>query len=336
MRTVIFNAHWLGDVLFSTPAIRAIKKHNPYSFIACIVPERCAPVLRNNPHIDEVIVFPDKVPFLGFWNYWVLAYRLKVRAFDTAIFFQRSSTKTFVARLAGIRRRIGYGRKGKLRSLTSGVPSLETTRHRTDHFLGLLEPLGVSPDGREPDFIPSVESEAGWERIKRVHNLEAGRYIVIHAGGNWDLKRWPSGHFVKLIGFFLAKTSQKIVLCGTQGEKSLISAIASSFTPDRVVSLAGETSLDELALLLKDAALLVSNDSGPIHLGASQKVSILGLYGPTRPELTGPITRGLSKILHTDTGCELPCYYRSCNGRVCLEWLSPEEVFREATALLAR
>jgi ADP-heptose:LPS heptosyltransferase len=90
-----------------------------------------------------------------------------------------------------------------------------------------------------------------------------------------------------------------------------------------------------LALLLKEAALLISNDSGPIHLAASQQVSILGLFGPTRPDLTGPIARGRSKILHKQVGCELPCYFRECDYRVCLDWLTPEEVFKEAGILLS-
>lgn len=335
MRYLIFNAHWLGDALFSTPAIRAVKKHDPASYVACLVPERCVPVLKNNPHIDELIIFSDKVLFFGFWRFIALVLELRKKRFETAIFLERSKTKAFVAFLAGIPKRVGYAQRGKLRTLTVNVPSNEANLHRADHFLRLVTSLGIKPDGKEPDFLPSKDSVIGWQEKKRRYALEPKKYIVLHAGGNWDLKRWSAEHFTQLIRCFVDHSNYKIVLCGTESEKALTQTISSSFESERVLSLAGETSLDELALLLNEAALLISNDSGPIHLAASQQVAILGLFGPTRPDLTGPIARGNAKILHKDAGCELPCYFKECDYRVCLDWLTPEEVFKEAGILLS-
>ena len=117
------------------------------------------------------------------------------------------------------------------------------------------------------------------------------------------------------------------MVCGTRSEKGLADEIAARFSDGRAVSLSGETSLGELAALLKRARFLVSNDSGPIHLAASQKTKILGLFGPTSRELTGPISDGPVRILSKDVGCRVPCYFHDCDYRVCMELITPEEVF---------
>ena len=332
-RYLVFNANWLGDVLFATPAFRALKRHDPSCYVACVVPPRCQTLLKNNPYVDEVIVFPDKVPFLMVWKNLALTLKLRGGRFDSAIFFQRSSTRTFIARLAGIPERIGHA-TAKMRWLTRSVPTSHTPQHKTDSFLSLLADAGIPAAGREPDFEPSPSSVDSWARLKNEYGLVAGRYVVVHAGGNWNLKRWPQSHVTQLTQKLLSELDYRVVFCGTVSEKKWIDPIISQVSDARVISLVGKTTLDELALLLKEAALLISNDSGPIHLGASQSVKILGLYGPTRPDLTGPIPKGRSKILHRAPGCELPCYFKDCNYRVCLEWLSPQEVFREAAALL--
>ena len=159
-------------------------------------------------------------------------------------------------------------------------------------------------------------------------------YAVVHAGGNWELKRWPARYFTEWIRLYRMRFGGKILLCGTSAEEKLSEEILSSFPGGNVVSLCGKTPLDVLALLLKNARLLLSNDSGPIHLAATQKTNIIGLFGPTSPDLTGPVSEGNAVFLRKDVGCKIPCYYRSCGYRVCMDLLTPEEVF-ENTAKLA-
>ncbi len=334
-RILIVNVNWLGDVLFSTPAIRAVRKKFPESFIACLVPLRCESILKNNPYLDEVIVVEDKMPFYSLWKYLRIVSELKKRRFDTAIFFHRSKTKVLWARMAGIRERAGYEGPGRRWLLTRPCPSPEKALHKTDYFLRLLEFLDVPPDGRTPDFIVPRESQSEFEALLKNHGIPTGApYAVMHAGGNWELKRWPASYFVEWAKLFLKKFPWKIILCGTFSEEALSIKITSNFKNGEVVSFCGKTSVDTLALLLRNAQIFLSNDSGPIHLAASQGTKIIGLFGPTSPDLTGPIPRGPASVLRKDVGCETPCYYRSCDYHVCMEWLKPEEVFEETTKLL--
>ena len=334
-RILIINVNWLGDVLFSTPAIRAIRKKYPQAFIACLVPPRCSGLLKNNPYLNEVIEAEDRIPFYSFWRHIQVISMLKKRHFDTAILFHRSKTKALWALAAGIPERAGYAGLGREGFLTLSYPNPDGALHRTDYFLNLLHKLGIPEDGREPDFYPKKEAEHELVKLLETHGLKAGEpYAVVHAGGNWLLKRWPAGYFMKWAELFLERYPWKIILCGTGSEKAVADEISAHFKNGRVISFCGKTSLDALALLLKNSQMLLTNDSGPIHLAATQGARIVGLFGPTSPELTGPISRGKTLILKKDVGCEIPCYYRSCDLRVCMDWLKPEEVFEKTAKWL--
>ncbi len=333
-RILLVNQNWLGDVLFSTPAIRALRKKFPEGFIACLVPERCRQALAQNPYLDEVIVYDERA-FLFSWKTLRLVAALRRRRFDKAIFLHRSRTKVRLARWAGIPERWGYASKRGQRDLTRAVPVPVVKSHKTDFFLKLLEDCGIPADGRTTDFFPKKEAEGELKELFDGLGIALGApYAVVHAGGNWELKRWPADFFVRWARIFLKKYPWRIILCGTARETALCNSIASSFKNGELVPVCGKTSLDALALLLKNAKILVSNDSGPIHLAASQNTKILGLFGPTSPDETGPVSAAPLKILRKDVGCDVPCYYRSCNYRVCMEWLTPEEVFAATEELL--
>ena len=334
-RILIVNVNWLGDVLFSTPSIRAIRKNYPKAFIACLAPPRCAGLLKNNPNINEIIETEDKIPFYSVPGHWSVISKLKRRRFDKAIFFHRSRTKAFWAWAAAIPERIGYQGLGRQKFLTRICAEPVTPVHKTDYFLKLLGELNISPDGREPDFFAAAGTEKELKRLFEDYGIPGDApYVVVHAGGNWPLKRWPAGYFIQWIQLFLARYPWKVILCGTASEETLSREISGHFNNERVISFCGKTSIDALALLLKNSQLVITNDSGPIHIAASQGARIVGLFGPTSPELTGPIARGPALILKKDVGCEIPCYYRECDARLCMEWLRPEEVFKKTVEFL--
>ena len=334
-RILIVNVNWVGDVLLSTPAIRALRKKYPQAFIACLVPSRCRAILLHNPHLNEVLTFDENRSLPAFFGNLALPAVLRQRRFDTAILFHRSKTKAWWMRLAGIRERLGFDGGFRRHWLTKVCPRPTAPLHRADIFIRLVEYFGVPADGRTPDFVPDRGAETALRRLFETHGLDWEKpYVTVHAGGNWALKRWPADYFVEWIRLFLKQKPWRVILCGTDSEKPLCEDIRSHFPPEAVVSLCGETSLDTLALLLGRAEMLLSNDSGPIHLAASQRTKILGLFGPTDPDQTGPISEVRSILLRRDVGCKVPCYFRSCNARFCMEWLKPEEVMEEARKLM--
>lgn len=323
-RILIVNVNWLGDALFASPAIRALRVAFPDSFIASVSHRRAVPVYRRNPHLDEA--FAQTSGFL---------LDIAARKFDTVIFFHASRTKAFWTALAGIPNRIGYQTEKNKFFLTAAVAPPAGPLHKVDYFLNLVNQIGVQSQGRESDFVLSGEAE---EKIKgQLQKLGVDfnkPYAVVHAGGNWELKRWPADYFAKWIALFRSRYAWPVFLCGTPAEKKLAEKILKQVSDPAVVSVCGDTSLEELAVLMKNAALVLSNDSGPIHLAASQKSKVIGLFGPTRADLTGPVLRNKGILMQKDVGCETPCYYRACDNRLCMEWLLPEEVLKQATELL--
>jgi heptosyltransferase II len=336
-RILILNQNWLGDALFSTPALRALRKRHPDAFIACLAPARVSEALRRNPHLNEVLVYNERAMLVTLYEPLRILALLLARRFDTAFLFHRSRSKAFLMMLAGIRKRVGYARDGRDWLLTRAVAPPAGRLHKIDYFLHLLKSSGIPADGREPEMRPRPEEEASLEKLLASEGLAPGApYAVLHPGGNWDLKRWPASYFIRWTRLFLEKNQDwKVVICGTKGEEALSRQIVGGAPSGKALSVCGRTTLGQLAALMKRSRLVLSNDSGPIHVAASQKARILGLYGPTSPCETGPVSAGPVRVLSKDVGCRVPCYFRACDHRVCMDLLTPEEAMEKTWELLA-
>jgi heptosyltransferase II len=334
-RILILNQNWLGDALFSTPAIRALRKKFPNAYIACLAPRRVAEALGRNPHLDEVLVYNERAMLVTLVEPFRIFWALKKRRFDTAFFLNRSKSKAFLALLAGIGRRIGYARLGRSWLLTQAVPP-PGRMHKIDQFLYLIGQAGVPAAGRHPELIPSQEDRDRAARLLLSEGITPDEpFAVVHAGGNWDLKRWPVKNFIEWIRLYVSRNKGKVLLCGTASEEALAKQILDAFPDGRVVSMCGKTELGPFAELLKRAKIVLSNDSGPIHLAVSQKTRTVGVFGPTSPAETGPVSDGPLRVLWKDVGCSVPCYFRACDHRVCMDLLTPEEVFKTTEEVMA-
>lgn len=334
-RILVVMPNWLGDALFATPALRALRKAHPRARIECAAPARCEQALRRNPSIDELHLYDERVR----WSRPLAAVRL-ARLFakgryDSVVFLGASFIKTAVAAFWRVPVRVGPAKTGKGRFLTVDAGPVDPGAHRIDQYLRIAEAAGARPDGRTLDLVPDPDARERAQRLTAEVRANGRRYAVVHAGGNWDLKRWPAASFRQWLEAYLTRTSDAIVLCGTQAEGPLIRRIAAGISSERVLDLAGRTDLSELAWILRDAEFLLTNDSGPMHVAASQNTPIVGLFGPTSPALTGPVTPAPSELLRVDVGCEVPCYYRACDRRVCMEWIETEAVLDACLRLRA-
>lgn len=329
-RILLVGVNWLGDALLSTPAVRAVRRAYPLAHLEILVPRRVRGVFERNPHLNGVIVYDDRAPILS-PSFWKTASELRSRFFDAAILLHGSRTKARLVRWAGISQRWGIAGEGRDPLLTRTAPPSPAGTHRAQTYLDLIAAFGIPADGRKLDFIPDPAAEASLGRLFQSAGLDFRQpFAVVHAGGNWELKRWPVSHFCVWLDRFLeAQPRTAVVLSGAASEEGIAREIAGDADPKRVTVFSGRTSLDELAWLFRGAEFVLSNDSGPIHLAASQKARIIGLYGPTSPAETGPWSEGPVHILWKDPGCEIPCYFRSCGHRVCLDSLSPEAVLKQ-------
>lgn len=359
-RVLIVNVNWLGDVLFSTAAIRLIKEKYPSCFLACMVVPRCGEILKNNPFVDELLFFDEKTLNASLLSKLKFMHFLRTKKFDTVFIFHRSFTRALICRLAGIPERIGYGRRKTGFLLTEKIEAksnvhiapqkarcinqwkngeifpkdgLDATAvkpwsgvHRVDSFLNFLKAKGLQTECREYQFFIKEEDRQFAARFLKENGVEdKDSVICLNPGGNWDLKRWAPENFVILGDLIAEKYKAKILLTGAEKDKELVCDIARRMTHKPIIS-AGKTSLSQLAALFEKSNLVISADSGPMHIAVSMKAPTIALFGPTSTEITGPIGSSKIKIIQENVGCSIPCYKLNCPSNKCMQAITPQKV----------
>lgn len=334
-RILVVGVDWLGDALFMTPVFKAIKRRWPDGHLAVSTASRNVPVLSRCAQVDDVIPY-DEVPFLlGLADQARLASKFAAGRFDTALLLHRSFTRALAAARAKIPRRIGFSHRKRDWLLTERLPLPSASLHRIDTYLSILQPLPIPAEDRRPEIRPAAGDAAEWNAVRtsKTNWGSQDRFLTLHPGGNWDLKRWPVAHFAD-VARRVSAAGWKVAVCGSAQEAELGRSIEHAAPGGAVVSFCGATGFGGLVGMLAASRLMISNDSGPLHVAAALGTPVVGLFGPTLEFLTGPVASGTVRTLRKDFGCELPCFFGRCSNRVCLDRLSPDEVLAVAEDVL--
>ncbi len=327
-RILVFELNWLGDILFSFPFLRALRQAYPESYISCVVVPRYADLLINNPWINEVHGLSDSNKITSAREKFAFARMIKKEKYDTCFLLKPSRVKTTMAALSGIPERIGFG--GKNAPLTREVELPKGHIHRADQILALAGAVGITKvDG-------TYEYSVTDDDINKANALlnESGdtgyRMMVINPGGNWDAKRWPKEYYIELSRkIFRRFDNVEIVVTGAPKDIELAGEIVLAIDNARCYSTAGKTGLNELAAIFKNSELVISGDSGPLHLASAVGVTTLGLFGPTDPEITGPRGKKKNIIIKGKVSCDVPCYIDECDKDLeCMKSIKVEDVFK--------
>ena len=333
-RILIINVNWLGDVLFSTPFISTIRSNYPDSHIACMIVPRTFEILDGNPDVNELIIFDEEGIHKGLIGKIKLINFLRAKKFDAVFLLHRSFTRALICFLAGIPERIGYYTKKRSFLLTKAIEPPDEEKHKVEYFLDIARKIGLKVEKIGYKFFISSPDRAYARKILDKEEISEGdNFVVINPGGNWPLKRWPKENFAKLADILSDNLKAKIVITGAGKDLKLAQEISSLMKHEAII-LCGKTNLKQLGAVLKEANLVISNDSGPMHLAASLKTPLIALFGPTSASISGPYTEDNALVLQKDIGCLVPCYNLSCNDNRCLKAVSPEEVAQAAKTLL--
>jgi len=330
-KILIFNVNWLGDVLFSTAVIRNIRRNFPESFIACIVPSRCYPVLKGNPHLDEIIIFDEKDRHKGVLQQLDFVRSLRKKEFDIVFLLHRSFSRALICRLAGIPERIGHYTKKRGFLLTKKImPPKRDSLHRIDYYLDVLEKAGLKVEDRYTEFFISGQDSAFVENFLDKNSVAQGDFIaVLNPGGNWLPKRWPKEYWAELADKLMEEWSAKVIITGSHNDLSLGMDIQEKMLHKPIIAC-GAFNLKQLGALAKVADLFITADTGPLHIANSIGAKkIIALFGPTAPEITGPYPSKNVSILQKDVGCVIPCYEVHCKDNRCMKAIKPADVLKE-------
>ena len=335
-RLLIFELNWLGDILFSFPLIKAIRGRYPDIHIACAVVPRYRDLLEYNPWVDEIMDFPDEKGLHSFFKKTSFIRETRKKGFDSCIFLKTSVTKSWISGLCGIKNRIGFS--GKKADLTVEIESPDPGLHRVEQLLLIAKHMGIyTADTRYEYPVPRRALESA-ERILTAAG--AGSYgkrlVVVNPGGNWPPKRWPVVNFSELVKKILDNYPDiEVVVTGSGKDISLASEIAERVSRPGCIPLAGQTTLNELAAVFKKSSLVISADSGPLHLASAAGTFTVSLFGPTSSRITGPRGKGGNIIIQSGIECDVPCYKTLCDKDYeCMKGITVEKVFEKIKSIV--
>lgn len=339
-KILVVRTDRIGDVVLSTPVLRALRDNYPRSYIAVMVSPQARELVEDNPYLNEVIVYDKDKKDRGLLGFWRFVMGLKRKKFDLAIVLHTKKRTNLITYLADIPKRIGYHDTKFGFLLTDKIKDTRMLglHHEVDYCLDILRKLGLTIKERIPHL--AVKKECVFEADALL--LEAGikredKIAGIHPGASCISKRWLKDRFVVLANHLVEDYGLKIVLfaCGTD-DMAVANDIAKEVRYP-AINLAGKTSLSQLAALLKRCRLLISNDSGPVHIASAVGIPVISIFGRNQAGLSpvrwGPIGKH-DRYLHKEVGCSVCLAHKCVIGFDCLKAITVEDVLKTVDEIL--
>ncbi len=326
MRILIVKLSSLGDILHVLPTAHALREQTGATLDWVVHPE-FAPLVRTFADVDEVLTFPRHHIARDFR---ASVRALRAREYDMAIDLHGLFKSGLVTRLARAKRRIGpsYSREFSWLFYGERAGRMNRARHAADQAMDVLDHLHLkrpAPDAAASSVFRPVEA-----------SLPPGSpHVAFAPVSRWKTKDWPAEHYARLARLLWADHQDiSILVFGGKADADVGDAIAAAAPEGAVHNLCGKTTIAESIALLGKCDLLVANDTGPVHMAAAVGTHCLVLFGPTRPDWTGPYGPG-HRILSAHLPCQ-PCLKRTCRrGDIaCMMALSPAEVLQAAEEML--
>lgn len=349
-RILVRGVNWLGDAVMTTPALMRLREAYPESHITILTPDKLRDIYEGHPAINAIETFGKGE------GVWSIGSRLKRQRFDLGIVFPNSPRSAMEVWVSGAKTRLGYG--GNMRSVflnkamarPAGVVEMRKRTvaeikkiisqngparkyppesHQSLHYLHLLEAIGC--DSRPLQPCLRIEDSKVKQFQKKFGLLpasrETGPWLGLNPGAEYGpAKRWPEERFISTAIEVQRRTNCRWLVFGIKADHALAERItqainsAASKSAPSPINLAGATSLGELCAGLKLCQVVLTNDSGPMHVAAALGTAVVAPFGSTSPELTGPDLPNLAKegidssrnsILQSNVPCS-PCFLREC------------------------
>jgi lipopolysaccharide heptosyltransferase II len=349
VKILLIRLRLIGDVVFTTPMLRALKRTFPDSTLSYLVEPPASAVVSGNPHLDAVIVAPQATGLSRMATDLRLARRLRRERYDLVIDLHGGPRSAWLTWLSGAPQRIGYQINGRTWMYTKAVPRPRAlrSRHSVRNQWDLLEAIDGWPSAEPDPSRDSVEMARDAEAEARIaRRLEesgitaAHEIVVIHVSAGNAFRRWPEPAFTRLTAALAGESPcRRVVLSSGPSDRTAAARIAAEAkrilgpSGNRVVDF-GEFDLPELRALIERSRLFIGGDSGPLHIAATTATPIVGIYGPTEPARSAPWRDPRFRTEAVEVA-GLPC--RPCDQRVCepgdfrcLTTLKPEEVLSAA------
>ena len=327
-RILVRGVNWVGDTILTYPAVQKLKTLFPQCHLAILVRNSLVDLWKTFPYVDEVVSFEEKRGLGVLLEDIRLGFLLKKKRFNLAVIFPRSFRSAFQIYLARIPLRLGYQDEGRSFFLTHGISRTDEIFHihRVHYYQKLIEPFGKDDAWPAPRIF-LTEEDRRWaeEKLKDLGVMDGRPLIGMNPGATYGLaKCWYPNRFGDLGKRLARKWNASILLFGKREERSIASEILQSLG-EGGVDLTGKTHLLQLAALLERCHLLITNDTGTMHMASAVGTPVVAIFGPTDPVTTGPWGDS-HVVVRKNVPCG-PCLKRICpTDHQCMERITVEEI----------
>lgn len=338
-RILIINLMYIGDLLFTTPLLRTLRTNFKEADIVMLADEKNCNVLQQNPHISELIAIDKKGYHNKFKNYIRLITDIRQRNFDLVINLHRNERASTIAAFSGAKKIIGFSAKGLGIFFDKVIPE-RTDIHQVDAYLETLQAAGIEQtdnQGLEIWINKQTQKKADktWQEAfsQSPYGLcgmeqDGGSLpfpvIGINTGGSWPTKRWTKAGFASLADKLLVNGYGIAFFGGPMDKDDVeqICALMKEHANPRLGIFTGKTTLLEMAALVKKCSLLVSGDSGPMHIAVAQKVPVVAIFGPSDSVRYAPYKQP-NAVIVANKNC-LACGRHQCDEHGCMKDITAE------------
>ena len=346
MNILIVKLSAIGDVIHTLPALNTIRNYYPNANITWLVEEDAASLVQGHKALDRVLVSKRKrwlkaLRSLSFLNTIKEVYgfikALRDTRYDMILDFQALLKSGILIAIARGRRKIGFGKglehmEHSYIFLNERIPAVDMEIHALSRGMMLLNAVGIPTNEVEYKLPMSDHDRKKIDELMKQHGINDEKSLIaINPVAKWETKLWPKKQFAELADMLIGQYDMKIVFTGGIKDYSIIQTITSSMK-GRAINFAGKTTLTELAALYEKAALVVSTDTGPMHLAAAVGTPVVALFGPTAPWRTGPYGTG-HRVIKVELECS-PCFKRRCETTDCMYQISVDQVLKGVQKVL--
>jgi len=338
-RIIVMDLLYLGDLLFAHPFFEGLRKLFPEARIDLVANSSFSEIMRVNPNLDHIYSYNKNWTAVRSYKF---AKKLKMNNYQLGINIQGNWRTALLLKIISVDKSIGYGGKGRGLFLDEQVEK-NMSSHMVEFYLEFLSQIQQSQlldeyfDDRKIEFknqdayLPVLKIEQAYNQSaeKKLKNIGLkDEFIVLNTGGSWKTKRWPEEYFAELAEQ-LTERGYRILFVGGPSDTERVSYILNQIkNKEGIFNLTGKTSLLELAAILKKASLVISGDTGPVHVAAAVGTNTVSIFGPSDEKKYAPRGRG-KNILIKNAGLECrPCGEHECplGHFKCMRELSPEVV----------
>lgn len=329
-------------MIHALPVVRLLKRHDPTHQIFWWLNSNLLPLLENDPDLNGLFLFPrQRAGSLAFWPEFIRTLRnIRRERFDCVVDLQGLARSGVMAWLANAQTSIGLdneregSREGAQAFYDRLTPRAPGGTHAVDRYLRVLTAFGSPVD---QDFVWLPERSEVSAKIDSQWNVRAQPWIALVPGARWDSKRWPAKYFAEVVRRLAAREpALKFAVLGSREDQLLAAEIVRA-DAQRCVDFTGKTSLPELIEWIRLCRLVITNDTGPMHIAAAARRPMVAVFGPTDPASTGPYGY-LKDVLQTSGLSCVPCQKSSCGYRdplACLHAITPNRVIEAAWSKLS-